>query len=308
MTTLLKPVPVRSVALAEKRRRGRNQRSAYLYVLPALILVVGIIYLGVGYNVGVSTLDWNGLAPNPEFVGLGNFQQIFADGVFWESLSHIAIFGVIVILVQMVLGLAMALLLSGPVFGRGFYKVVVFLPVVLAPAAVATAFRQIFSPNGQFNGLLSAVGLDGLTQAWVADPRFALYALAAINIWQWTGFSFILYQAAITQIEHEVFEAAQIDGAGALRTIWSIVIPQLKGTHATLALTGVIGALKTFDIVWLVTGGGPGTSTEFLTTYLYRQAVQQFNTGYAAALSIVLLVLALLLTALQMRAYRFNRE
>jgi raffinose/stachyose/melibiose transport system permease protein len=301
-------VDVDAFAPVPAKKHKRAQRSAYLYVLPALIIVVGIIYLGVGYNAGVSTLDWNGISPDPQFLGVGNYQQVFADSVFWASLGHIAVFGVITIVVQMALGLALALLLNGPVFGRGVYKVIVFLPVVLAPAAVATAFRQILSPNGQFNELLSAVGLESLTQAWVADPKLALYALAAINIWQWTGFSFILYQAAITQIEPQIFEAAQIDGAGAWRTIRSVVIPHLGGTHATLALTGVIGALKTFDIVWLVTGGGPGGSTEFLTTYIYRQAVQQFSTGYAAALSLVLLALALLLTGLQMRAYRFNRE
>jgi len=290
------------------RPKRRGGRTAYLYVLPALILVVGVVYLGIGYNGWVSTLDWNGIDPNPESVGFDNYTKIFSDSIFWDSLSHVAVFGVIVILVQMALGLAMALIFSGPIFGRNIYKIIVFVPVILSPAAVSIAFRQLLSPDGQVNEALRFIGLDVLTNAWIADPKTALIALAVINIWQWTGFSFILYQASVSQIDQNLYEAAQIDGAGTWRIIRSIVIPQLKGTHATLALTGVIGALKTFDIVFLVTGGGPGRSTEFLTTYIYKQAVQQFNSGYAAALAMVLLVLALTLTAFQMRAYRFGED
>ena len=281
-----------------------RQRSGYLYILPALMIVVGIVYLGVGYNGWISTLEWNGISPDPRNIGWGNYLEIIQDPIFWSSVGHVAVFGVIVILVQMVLGLAMALLLNGPVIGRGLYKVIIFMPVVIAPAAISIAFRQFFATDGVFNGILSFFGLDFLTQAWLADPTTALYALAIINIWQWTGFSFILYQAALAQLDQNLFEAAQIDGAGDWRIVRSIVIPQLSGTHFTLALVGVIGALKTFDIVYLTTGGGPGRSTEFLTTYIYKQTVEQFNTGYAAALSMALLALALATTWVQMRAYR----
>jgi raffinose/stachyose/melibiose transport system permease protein len=291
-----------------RRPAKRRLTTAYLYILPALILVVGVVYLGIGYNGYVSTLKWNGVTENPPSVGFDNYVQVFHDTVFWQSLSHVAIFGVIVIVVQMVLGLATALVFSGPIYGRNLYKIIIFVPVILAPAAVSIAFRQLLSPTGQINGALEFLGLGGLSNAWIADPKTALIALAVVNIWQWTGFSFILYQAAVSQIDQNLYEAAQIDGASTWRIIRSIVIPQLKGTHATLALTGVIGALKTFDIVFLITGGGPGHATEFLTTYIYKQAVQQFNSGYAAALAMVLLVLALVLTTVQMRAYRFGED
>lgn len=289
---------------AQKKRRPLRHRTAYLYVLPALIVVVGIVYVGIGYNGWVSTLDWNGISPDPEQIGFGNYIEIAADPIFWAAVGHVAIFGVVVIAVQMILGLAMAIILNGPVFGRGVYKVLIFMPVVLAPAAISIAFRQFFGIDGLFNTILRAVGLDALAQPWLANPDTALYALAVINIWQWTGFSFILYQAAMSQLDQHLFEAAQIDGANDARIIRSIVIPQLRGTHLTLILVGVIGALKTFDIVYLTTGGGPGRSTEFLTTYIYKQTVEQFNTGYAAALSMVLLVLALLLTWVQTSANR----
>lgn len=295
------------VTARPRRRSRRRGRTALLYLLPALIIVVGITYVGVGYNGYVSTLEWSGIGDATP-VGFANYLRIAVDPIFWASVGHVGIFAILTILTQMVIGFLMALVLAGPVAGKNVYRIIVFLPVVLAPAAIATAFRQILAADGQFNSLLEGIGLGSLAQAWTADPTFALYALAAVNIWQWTGFSFLLYQAALGQIDHSHIEAAQIDGASSWRITRSIILPQLSGTHATLALTGVIGSIKTFEIVWLITGGGPGRRTEFLTTYIYKNAVVSFDTGYAAALSVVLLVLALALTAIQMRAYRFGGQ
>ncbi|MGN6446345.1 carbohydrate ABC transporter permease [Amnibacterium sp.] len=288
---------------------GQSPLVPWLYILPALILIVGIIYVGIGYTGWVSTLDWNGIDPTTRSVGIGNYVELVGDPVFWAAIGHFVVFAIVTILVQMALGLLMAILLGGnAVLGRPVYKVLLFIPVVLAPAAVATAFRSIMSPDGALNDLLGAVGIPAGSIAWLADPHIAVYSLAAINIWQWTGLSFLLYQAALSQIDQNLFEASAIDGATGWQTFWYVLLPQLSGTHATLALTGVIGALKTFDIVYLTTGGGPGHATEFVTTYIYSEVVEQFHAGYSAALSIVLLVLALLLTAVQIRVYHFGED
>jgi raffinose/stachyose/melibiose transport system permease protein len=276
--------------------------TPYLYILPALIVVVGIVYTGIGYTGWASTLDWNGIDPNPTNVGLQNFATILTDGIFWKTIEHTVIFGIATIFLQMALGLLMAVLLSSSaVRAKGLYRVIVFLPVVLAPAVVASAFRQIFGFDGQFNELLHAVGLGSLAQSWLANPNLALYTLIVIQVWQWTGFSFILYHSSLAQIDANILDAAAIDGAGSWKTLRWVVMPQLNGTHAILVLLGTISALKTFDLVYLTTEGGPARSTEFLPTYIYQQVVDQFNTGYGAALSLVLLVLALALTAVQMR-------
>lgn len=288
--------------------RRRQLFRALAYLLPALIIIVGIVYFSAFYNMWVSTVDWNGIDPNPESVGLGNYKSIAADPIFWGALSHVAIFGVLTIVVQMVFGFILAVVLSGPIVGKTVYKALVFIPVVLAPAAVSTAFRQFLRPDGQVNDLLGFFGLDWLQHAWIADPDVALYALAGVNIFQWTGFSFILYQAALSQVDTQTLEAAEIDGAGWFRTIRSVVLPQVRPTHLTLILTGIIGSLKTFDIVFLITGGGPGRSTEFLTTYIYKQSIMQFHVGYGGALSIVMLILALALTVVQMRLYKLDKD
>lgn len=285
-----------------------RHRVPYLYVLPALLLVVGVVYAGVGYNGWVSTLDWNGIAPTHKSAGVGQYLKALQDPIVWAAIWHTLAFALVTIVVQMVLGLMMALLLSDGVRAAGVYRVLMFIPVVMAPAAVSTAFREILQPDGAFNSVLAAVGLGSLGQAWLADSHWALLAVAGVNIWQWTGFSFILYQAALAQVDRDAIEAAQMDGASPWRITRSIIIPQLTGTHATLAVIGLIGALKTFDLVFLTTGGGPSRSTEFLTTYIYEQTVERFNAGYGAALSMILLVVAMALTVAQMAAYRLGGD
>jgi raffinose/stachyose/melibiose transport system permease protein len=175
------------------------------------------------------------------------------------------------------------------------YKVIIFIPVVLAPAITAPVFRRMFAPDGQFNALLEFVGLGAVTQPWIGQESTALPVIMAITVWHWTGVTFVLYFAAMGQIDQSILEAARMDGAGNIRTLISIIWPSVRGTTLAMAILGAIGALKTFDIPYLVTVGGPNYATEFLGTYIYRKAIPQSHVGYAAALSIILLVLALVM-------------
>lgn len=264
------------------------------WVMPAMVLVVGLIYFSIGYTGYVSTLDWNGfILSQPDHIGAANYTKMFGDNVFWMALWHTLYFFVITFTVQTTIGFVFAAIMHSAVRLRAVYKVIIFLPVILAPATMAPVFRLLFDANGQFNAMLSAIGLDGLTRPWLADPTTAMAVVMGITIWQWTGFTFILYYATMGQIEPEILEAARIDGAGNIRTLWSVIWPMCKGTTASLALLGLIGALKTFDIPYLVTKGGPNRGTEFLGTYIYHTMVQEKHFGYAAAISVALLVLAL---------------
>jgi raffinose/stachyose/melibiose transport system permease protein len=285
----------------------RRPSSGYLYLLPAVVMVVGIVYFAIAYTLRVSTLDWDGISPDQRGVGLENYTRILRDQIFWSAIWHMTLFA-IAILVQMALGLIFAVLLHSRVQFKTFYKVLLFLPVVLAPAVMAPVFRQILDADGQVNQLLNAVGAGGLAHPWLADPDTALYALIAINVWQWTGFSFILYFAGLTQIDASLIEAARMDGASNWRIVRSMLIPLTKGTSATLIILGIIGVTKTFDIPYLVTGGGPARSTEFLATYLYQQGITNFHAGYGAALTVVLMAVALLLAGWQIRRFRTGNE
>jgi ABC-type sugar transport system permease subunit len=158
---------------------------------------------------------------------------------------------------------------------------------------VAPVFRQIYAPDGVLNGVLTAVGLGSLAQAWFANGTFALLIVISVQIWQSTGVVFVLYFAAVGQIDPAVVEAARIDGAGDLRIIRSIILPGVQGTTIAIATLSAIGSLKTFDIPFLITGGGPSYATEFLGTLIYRVSISFAQVGYGAALSVVLLVLAI---------------
>lgn len=294
-------MPISRASAARARTDGR----ALLYVLPALILVIGVIYASLGYTGYVSLFDWDGISDNPKWVGFDNYLRIAQDPIFLTALRNVLIFAVLTIVIQMAIGLVMAFALqSRQLFGRSIVKVIIFVPVVVAPAVVATGFKDLLRPDGAVNKLLDALGLHFLAQDWLGNPNLALYALAGISIWAGTGYSFVLYQAALSQIDPAIYEAAQMDGAGPIRMLRDIVIPQLTGTHIVLVILGFMGALKMFDLVFLLTGGGPGRSTEFLTSYIYKQAVNQFHAGYSAALSIVLVLLSLVFAIVQIRLTR----
>ncbi|MFD1716254.1 carbohydrate ABC transporter permease [Georgenia deserti] len=286
-----------------RSRAGNGAFGGLPWVLPALILVVGMIYFSIGYTGWMSTLDWNGFILSPfESVGGENYARMVSDPVFWRALGHTAIFFVVTFTVQITLGFTFAALMHSRVHLAPVYKVIVFVPNVLAPATMAPVFRVIFDANGTLNNVLAEIGLHGLTRPWLAGDATAMAVVMLVTIWQWTGLTFILYYAAMSQIEPEVLEAARVDGAGNLRTLASIVWPACRGTTFALATLGVIGGLKTFDVPWLIAGGGPNHATEFLGTYIYQTMVEQKHFGYAAAISVALLVLAVaggLLTTLR---------
>ncbi len=287
--------PPGSPAGGAARRRRLVAPQGYTWVLPALVLSIGLIYYCLGYTGYISTLDWNGTAPNPTSVGVANYTKLFADPVFWMAIQHTLLFFVVTFVAQTVLGIVFAAMLhSAPRFGV-VYKVILFVPVVLAPAIMAPVFRQIFANDGQLNWLLQHAGLGFLAQPWLAQPSTALWAIMSISIWQWTGMTMILYFAAMSQIEPEVLEAAEMDGAGNIRKLVSIIWPSVRGTTIALGTLSAIGSLKTFDIPYLVTVGGPNFATEFLGTMIYRTSIPLGQVGYAAAISVLLVVIALVL-------------
>ncbi|MCR8636845.1 carbohydrate ABC transporter permease [Paenibacillus radicis (ex Xue et al. 2023)] len=282
-----------------------HRRINVLYVLPIFLFLGVFIYYSLFDTFITSLYKWNGISKDKTFIGLDNYVQLFTDPIFYQAIRNTFVYMVLTIVVQMLLGLFIALLLKTNVKLKALYKIVFFLPVVLSHSVVSYVFRHIYDANdGSLNRALEAIGFDALALSWLADPDIALYSIIVINIWAWTGFSFVMYYAALTLIDKELYEAAKIDGASPFRTIVSITFPLLRSTHFSLIILGVIGSLKQFDYVFLTTGGGPGRSTELLSTYIYKKAILEYNAGYSSAMAVILLVLALLITVIQLRAYR----
>ena len=165
-------------------------------------------------------------------------------------------------------------------------------------------FNKIYDNNfGELNYFLDSIKLNFLQHPWLGDPDTALYCLMIANIWQWTGFSFLLYHAGMTQINEELYESARIDGANIFNIVRNIVIPLLKPTHIALLILGVIGTLKTFDIIYLTTRGGPARSTEFLSTYIFQKGILEFKASYASTMALMIVLIALVITVLQVKVY-----
>ncbi len=287
------------------RKIGRRLQP-YLFILPVTIVSGVFIYYLIAFTLRASFTDWDGLSPTMNSVGFKNYARLFAHGsVFWTALKNNLIFMVVTVVVQAVLGLLLAVILKEKLPGSNFFKVVFFLPIAMAPVIIAAIFRIIMDPTvGAINETLRQLHLGFLAQSWLGDPKIALYSICAINIFEWMGFSMVIYYAGLLAIPQELYEAAQLDGCGFWNTLFHVTIPQLSGTTNTLIVLGIVGSLKTFDIVIQTTGGGPGRSTEFLNTYLYKLGIQQFNGGLSAAVGVMVLVIAVILSILQMVAGR----
>lgn len=269
----------------------RTKMNGLIWILPAFLFLVIIIYYSIFYTFNLSTIDWDGLSPVMERVGFNNYIKMFKDEVFWKCIQNTIIYFAITFVIQNFLGFVFAAILHSDVKLPTVHKCLIFIPTILAPATMAPVFRLMFSPQGMLQSFFTKTGIP-ITVDWLSKPNTALFVLMAVVIWEYTGMSFILYYAAMSQIDKEILEAAQIDGAGEMRILWTMVFPGCKGTTVSLAMLGVIGALKTFDIPYLITTGGPNHATEFLGTYIYRQGIRQSHLGFAAALSVMLLVMA----------------
>jgi raffinose/stachyose/melibiose transport system permease protein len=272
----------------------------YLYVFPIVVLSLLVIYYCIGFTLASSFTDWDGMSRSMRFIGFDNYIRLFQDRTFFTALRNNLVFFAGTIFPQAALGLLLAVLLKQKLPGSNIFKAIFFLPISMAPAIIAAIFRIILNPTlGELNNFLRFLHLDFLAVVWLGDPRFALLSIIVVNIFQWMGFSMITYYASLMALPDDVYEAAIVDGAGFWRTLFSITIPMLKSTTNVLIILGIVGSLKTFDIVMLLTKGGPGRSTAFLNTYLYENALNNFKGGYAASIGVMILLIALGLSCLQ---------
>lgn len=280
----------------------KNNWAAYLFILPLILLSFVMIYYCIIRTVMTSFTDWNGMSDTMNFVGLKNYAKLVKDKTFWTAVVNNIIFFFGTVFVQAAVGFLIAVLLKKKLPGSNVFKAVYFMPIAMATSITTAIFKIIMDPtNGSLNNFLRAVHLDMLAVSWLGDKRYALLSVIIVNIFQWMGFSMITYYAGLMALPDDVYEAAKIDGAGFWRTTISVTFPMLKGTTNVLLILGIVGSLKTFDIVKLLTGGGPGRSTTVLNTYLYEKAFKDFNAGGAASIGVAILIIAMIMSFLQIK-------
>lgn len=299
------PVVAPEPPVKPARRRSRNSsvlsRGLLWFAVPALVfygfaVVVPSIRGGV-----LAFTNWDGLSQNWDFVGLDNFVRIFTTSSSLEALKMTLIFALAITILQNGIGLLLALGVNTGLKSRNILRVILFAPVVITPVVVAYLWKFMLTPQGPVNGILGAIGLGDIAPSWLGDPTFAAISVIMVVVWQHAGYSMVIYLAGLQSVPQELLEAAAIDGAGAWRRFWSVVWPLLAPATTINIMLTIIGGLKMFTEVFVLTGGGPGGATETLSTLLYKSAFSFNQFGYGIALALTLAAVVAFFSVAQYR-------
>ena len=273
--------------------RRAQRRLGILLALPVAVVTVVFFVVPLANALVYSVVDFDGVSSNPPFVGLAHFREMFADDEVWHALSNNAIWIVIGTIAPIVIGLLLALLLWGVTRGSMLYRLCFFLPYVLPGVAIGIVWGWIYDPvQGLLNQSLGAVGLDSLARGWLGDPTWALYAVLVTAIWSYTGFAVVIFVSALRNVDVELVDASRIDGANASARLWFIILPQIMPVFLMVLTLTLVGGFSVFDIIFIMTGGGPADATNVIGTYAYTQAFQLSRIGYGTTLALMITVLS----------------
>jgi multiple sugar transport system permease protein len=262
-----------------------------LYLGPAVAVMTAACVYPVLSAFQLAGFDWSLGTPwdSARWVGLDNFVSAFSEPRVWRSLWTTLLFAAVCVSAEMVLGIALALALERPLRGMAIFRTLFILPMMIAPIAVGLAWRYMFDAQfGLVNAVLKAVGLNA--QAWLADPTLAFIAIVVADVWQWTPFVFIMMSAALANVDGSVIEAARIDGAGWWQQTFLVKLPMVMHVIAITLMMRLIDAFRVLEVIYVLTFGGPGDSTEILSLHIYKTAFIGQQLGVAAAISVLLLV------------------
>jgi ABC-type sugar transport system permease subunit len=286
----------------ELQRQWIRYRAGILFVLPAFLLYALFMIYPFCQSIDLSFTNWDGAKPVKEWVGFANYRKLIHDDVLWQALQNNLIWVIIGTLAPMAIGLLLAMLLWRQPKGFTIFRTVYFLPQVLSSVVIAIIWGWIYNPIfGLANRSLNAIGLESLSRGWLGDPDVALFAVLAAAVWAETGFVFVVFMAGLQNVSRDLIEAATVDGANAWQRFWDITVPQLSNVITVIGSLLLIGGFNVFDIIFVLTGGGPNRATEVIGTYTYSEAFTQGRVGYAATLSLVMTVISLVVSVVFIR-------
>lgn len=277
--------------------------SNYLFILPILALFSVFIVYPIVYNFIISFHEWSGVGVDKVFVGFQNYKTIFGGTIIYKILRNFVVFAIVTLCIQAALGMTFASFFINRLKGSNVYRILFYLPVVITSTIVGEVFSDFFEANrGYLNTFIRSFGIK-CRLTWLADPKLALGCLCFVNIWQWTGYNMLLYYAGMLNISDEIYEAADIDGANKIHQFFRITLPLLRGTHFTVFILGMLGSLKCYDIVYVLTDGGPNYATEMFSTYIQRLSFNLFKQGESSAVVVIMFIIAMVITAAQLYLY-----
>ncbi len=271
-----------------------NKKIIALYVLPALLVIMAVVYIPIMLTAYYGLNEWNGIGAMT-FIGLDNYQALLSDGKFWDSAWHsllLAVFSA----ASLIIYLAVAMVLASKIKGANLFRKIYLIPMLLSSVAIAQLWLRIYHPtNGIVNSFLESIGITN-PPAWLAEPSLVLFALFIPILWQYAGFYILIYYAALKNIPASLVEAAKIDGATSFQIAFRIKLPLIMEVIKVTIVLAVVGSLKYFDLIFVMTDGGPNGASEVMASYMYHTAFRAYDFGYGSAIGFFLLVICLIVT------------
>lgn len=286
----------------------REYLTGIAFVLPAIIFLILFIAYPVIQSLALSFFKWRGVGPW-KFVGFYNYIRMFTrDRYFFRALKNTILFTILMMSGEMTLGFIYAVLIDLGIRGWKAYRFIFFLPVALSQVAISLLWVKIFQQEGLVNVFLGVLHLEQFQQIWLGDARFAMWCLIFVAWWQWGGWHMVFFLAGMQAIDPQIYEQAKMDGASTLRRVFSITIPLLKNVWFILVALCLINGFKMFDLVYVMTTGGPAAATEVLGTQIYQHAFDVHKYGYASVLAVVMVAASLIITIFYVRVSGYRRE
>ena len=274
--------------------RRAQTRLGIILILPVMALVTIFFLFPLANALYYAFVDFDGFNPQPRFVGFANFMEVFNDPNVWPALKNNAIWIVVGTVGPLVIGLALALLMWSVRRGSTLYRVAFFFPFVLPQVAIGVVWGWIYDPvRGWLNQALEIVGLGALRTGWLGNPDTALYAVLGTAVWATSGFVFVIFLSALRNVDSELVDASRLDGANAMQRLWYVILPQIMPVFLMVTTLTLVGGFSVFDMIFVMTGGGPAGATEVLGTYAYSSAFQLNRISYGTTLALLITVLAI---------------
>lgn len=273
-------------AVAPKRRKGKSAYPYWFY-LPAAVVYTALFLIPTFASFFFSFTRWT--LTDFTFIGLDNFVQFFQEPALLKGLTNTFIYGVVTSALKVVLGMLLAVLLTSQIIARGYLRSVIFFPVLLSSIGVGIVFTILMDPSkGMINKALAVIGIEG--PAWLVDPAWALMSVALVDVWKGVGLATVIYIAGIVSIPQEYFEAAKVDGASSFKSFFNITLPLARPATATVIILSLIGGLRSFDLIWAMTKGGPGFTSDVIASVIFKQYQAGFY-GLSTAGNVVLFLI-----------------
>lgn len=278
------------------------QKIGFVFSLPSILFFVFFVSIPVLFTIVLTFAEWKGFQLSDiRFIGLNNYVELFKDKVFFKSLINTTIFVALTTICLNFFGFLGALIIDTKIPGTKFLKNAVFLPVLLSPIIIGIMWSRMLDAFGIINKILQSAHIIKLPILFLGNEKMALYTIIIATIWQFTGYDMLIYYAGLQGIPKDIIEAARIDGASEGKVILKIIIPTLSPVITIAMLLNIIGGYKVFDIVYVMTAGGPNRASEVLATYLFQQAFRFNNMGYASVIAVIIIILSLIISVIRFR-------